>query len=157
MDQLGKDRVVDQQWSDVSSQEREAFKNYFLHLMSDELTELKMFNLLNYVNNYAYYLDNKPLVINTREQIYPETILYNCDVALGDLMKVSTSEFESKTIWDQMTKHGLFKDPRCSHLTKENHQILANKIIEYILQGNLPDLRTGFKHGFLNKNILECY
>jgi hypothetical protein len=155
MDQLGKDRVVDQQWSDISQQEREAFKNYFLHLMSDELTELKMFNLLNYVNNYAHYLDNKPLIINTREQVYPKSILYNCDVALGDLMKVSTSEFESKTIWDEMTKHGLFKDPRCSHLTKENHLILANKIIEYILQGKLPNLTTDFKHGFLNKNMLE--
>jgi hypothetical protein len=105
--------------------------------------------------HYAHYLDNKPLIINTREQVYPESILYNCDVALGDLMKVSTSEFESKTIWDEMTKHGLFKDPRCSHLTKENHLILANKIIEYILQGKLPNLTTDFKHGFLNKNMLE--
>lgn len=152
MDLIGKDPLVDKGWAPYSKEEREAFKSYFMYLERKELTELKTLSLLNWVNNFADCFKVKPLIIETRSQnmIDYSVNLNKCSLAQGNLLDVSVNEFLNYETWNNQTKKGLFHDLRLSHLSKENHLVLAEKITKYFTTGHTVDLQTEFKSAFLD-------
>jgi len=67
----------------------------------------------------------------------------------GTLIDICNNEFAESTKIDQWyAKHDRF-DPRPNHMSKNNHKVLADKIIDYFKFGTSLDLTVGFEQKFL--------
>ena len=151
LDKYGIDKHVTEKWNNYSKEQRNAFRDYFLYLHNEDLVKLKTASLYAWINNISDLTQQKPLIINTRDQKFskPEG---NYVEAIGTLYDVSVNEWKDLQLWKKITEKGLFDDQRISHLTPFNHGILSNKILDYIRNGDKVDLTTGFKKYFLDKN-----
>lgn len=157
LDQYGKDDFVTERWNQYTSEQRDAFKKYFMYLHNIDLVRLKTASYHIWIDNLAArgIISTPPLVIETRDQnvnVMPRTQYVR---AKGNMMDVNMSEWLNEDLWMELTKDGLFQDERVSHLSKKNHNILANKIITYIEKRVAPDLTTGFYKNFLDKNYID--
>jgi hypothetical protein len=149
VDQIGKNQRADQKWKPYSDKERAAFESYFLYLKNDEFTRSLYAALLHWVNSIGSRLKQKPLIIFGFESNYTTLHLTNCDVAQGCLFDVGINEFKSIDTWNKLIEDSPFTDPRIGHLSKINHEILAEKLKKYYLQGNILDLSNEFQKFFI--------
>jgi hypothetical protein len=151
IDQYKKDKEITKRWNKYTSEQRDAFRKYFLYLHNDKLTKLKTLSLYKWINSLN--LNTVPIVLNTRDQ---DCVLDgNYTQAKGCLMDVSMSEWIDTETWYTLSKHSLFDDPRISHLSKKNHDVLAKKIINWIDRNEDIVLTNGFHSNFLNENLID--
>lgn len=150
------DQRTKQRWNKYSLDQRDAFAKYFMYLHDEELVKLKTSSLYSWINNLK--VDKVPLVLETRNQSVKNDFYNHYVTATGNLMGVSEAEWKDINIWNTITSRALYHDPRISHLTKRNHSVLANKILEYIKHDVPVDLRTGFHTEIIDEgNIdIEC-
>jgi hypothetical protein len=154
IENCNKDQKIKDRWSKYSKSQQEAFTKYFMYLHNEELVKLKTKSLYAWINNLK--LDIQPLVLETRSELTNNYFVNdNYNTATGNLMDVSLAEWKDINDWYTMTKHSLFSDSRISHLTKQNHIVLANKIIKYIESNTVPDLQTDFHTTFLDKDYVD--
>lgn len=143
-------------WSDISYEERKAFRDYFLYLENQNLIELRTKSWLNWVNNSAEKLEIKPLIINVdNKKLVDDFSLRHCAVANGFLETVCENEFTSIEIWRRLTEKALFCDFRIGHISESNHKILAEKIFRYFSHGVIPDLTSGFEANFIDDDYIR--
>ena len=149
LDGYDKDEAITNKWNRYTKLQRQAFRDYFLHLHDENLVKLKTKSLYSWINNIHTKTKKLPLVIDTRHNnfVVPDGY-YN--KAIGTLFDVSVNEWKNKKTWEDITKNGLFDDNRISHLTPNNHKILADKIIDFIENDITVDLTTQFRQSFFN-------
>jgi hypothetical protein len=154
LDQYGKDKVITDKWNRYTKDQRNAFRDYFMYLQNENLVKLKTSSLYAWVNNIHAKTKTYPLVINTRQQTVVTPTGYYKE-ALGALFDVSVNEWLSYDTWQELIKHGLYDDPRISHLTPKNHSVLADKLIKYFETGETVDLTKDFHQHFLDKDYVD--
>ena len=154
LDGYKKNKDITKDWNYYSKQEINAYRDYFMYLHDTDLTMLDTLSLYAWINNLLEKTSIKPVVFDTRSDQPYKIINANYDLVKGHIMDVSVNEFVSNDIWKEMATTGGFHDVRPCHLSKVNHQILAQKIIDYVTN-NIPiDLTYGFKEKFITKNPL---
>jgi hypothetical protein len=148
-DQIGKNERADQKWKSYSTREKAAFESYFLYLKNNDFVISQYAALLHWINSIGSRLRENPLIIFGFESKYSTLYLNNCNIAQGCLFEVGINEFKSIKTWDKLIENAPFTDPRIGHLSKVNHEILAEKLKKYYLQGIIPDLSSGFQKFFI--------
>ena len=133
---------------------------YFANVLSVNVEEVHLQNFLHAVNSTTSHLKVKPLFIcafdtisRGRWGIDISTVnrLQGNNFATGSLWEVSSYEIEhTNNDVVAAVRTNLKKEFRLNHLSDVQHPILADKIINYIHNGTVVDLTTGFV-----KNIYE--
>ena len=125
----------------------------------DTIDELR---LLNFLYNVEYLakkkhvqtivfinFEDENVFLRDKKHLFPHIHFVN-----GYLHDLSLDEFveRSPTIWDWLL---VTSDNRLNHLTRTNHFILVDKVINY-LQNQVPiTLKQGFKTGFVTEEMLN--
>ncbi len=127
---------------------------YFVDVLRAEIEETHLHNFLYAVHVTTAHLKVKPLFICAFDKISRGEWTVDVDVvdrihrnnfAIGSLWEVSSYEIEH-SIRDEakaVCTH-LRKEFRMNHLSDVQHPILADKILDYIHNGTIVDLTTGF-------------
>ena len=70
----------------------------------------------------------------------------------GSIGHVGFYEFEDPEQYNLLLNSKFYRgvDKRRNHISKKNHEILANKFVDSMVNKNNLDLMTGFEKGFLN-------
>ena len=127
----------------ITADQKKAVDLYIRHLQSDRLDNLRY-------TQFGLALERVcAMVPHLRILVLPA--FYEMPGVTGHLTGISDSEHadlspEAVTKW---YKDNNGNDPRVMHLSKQNHPILAQKIIEFYETGKNIDLTTGFEQGFL--------
>jgi len=125
----------------VTNDQEHAVKEYIKHLQNDSLDDIRYTQLilsLMYISNSARHL--RILILPGFTEI---------DGINGTLMEVCDKEFKSVSIVNKWYKEQGYIDSRINHMSKNNHAILAEKIISFFKTGKTIDLKTGFEQEFL--------
>ena len=67
----------------------------------------------------------------------------------GTLSTICFNEFDSQDTANKFYKYHKL-DPRINHLSKENHKILGNRITNFFLKGELPNLIDGYEQNIIS-------
>jgi hypothetical protein len=129
-----------------SSAEESALKSYLTVLQNDNFDDILYTQFLYAV---SYFIINKPTV---KFLILPG--FGDAPNVDGNLAKIGEHEFDSESTLNKFydTHHW---DPRLNHMTYNNHQILAQKVTEYLLnKDNTIDLINGFENNLYNKDYI---
>jgi hypothetical protein len=137
----------------------QAMDSYRLHLNSNvDVAHTNLYNFLYVVNDISEYT-RTVIVAN----FYTEYELLNkwaaefnnLHIAKGVLFEVSLSEFSRTVKKKEGFENFLAGDSRANHLTRSNHTVLANKIIDCVNYNKTVDLTQGFVSSTIDEAILE--
>lgn len=141
---------------------------YFANVLNVELEEVHLQNFLYAVNITTSHLKVKPLFICAFDTVSRGK--WGIDIntfnrwqfnnfANGSLWEISSYEIEH--LDENVAIHTyLRKEFRLNHLSDVQHSILVEKILDYIYNGTIVDLTTGFvkniykKQDLINREIL---
>ncbi len=154
LDLYKKDEGHTKEWNNYSKEQINAFRKYFMYLHDADIVMLDTLSLYAWINNLLAKTSIKPVVFDTRPEKPHKLMDANYELVKGHIIENSVNEFITDDIWKEMTKNGGFYDVRPCHLSKVNHQILAQKIIDYITNMTPIDLTHGFEEKFITKNPL---
>jgi hypothetical protein len=127
----------------VTADQKKAVDHYIKHLQSDKIDDLRY-------TQFGLALERLgAMVPHLRILVLPA--FYTLPGIIGHLTQVSDGEHVSVTpeAITKWYKDNDGNDPRVMHLSKQNHPILAQKIIEFFETGKSIDLTTGFDQGFI--------
>ena len=135
---------------------------YFANVLNVEVEEVHLHNFLHAVNATTSHLKVKPLFICAFDD--KSRGRWGIDIntvnrsqinifATGSLWEVSSYEIEYSDA-KIAVKTDLKKEFRLNHLSDVQHPILADKILNYIHNGTVVDLTTGFVKNIYNKKDL---
>jgi len=135
----------------ISEMELLALKYYFTCF--EEIHNKKMFfhlhNFLHSVDELSSKLKNKILVLDACTGVIIDRNRYkNLEIPNLSLNDVSNAEAHSVKILKRIHNKG---DPRINHLSKINHLVLANKIINFYSNNESIDLSTDFAKDLFDK------
>ena len=137
---------------------------YFATALNLEVEEVHLQNFLYAVHATTSHLKVKPLFICAFDTVsrgrwgidlnsFNQLPVNN--FALGSLWEVSSYEINHPNNDDGIAvKTNLKKEFRMNHMSEVQHDILADKIINYILHGTTVDLTTGFVRNIYEKQDL---
>lgn len=138
-------------WSDLpreqsTTEENNALKQYVLYLNKNNTEiEVNLYMFLKTVNS----MHNAIIIANFEEiEEYVNqwrTEFENLNIANGYLWKMSADELKNTNDLAKITA----RDTRYCHMSEENHNILANKIIRAVNNNESIDLNTDFVKGIL--------
>ena len=128
-----------------------AVRDYFLWLHDPIFNSVRITAWLNWIDNVAIQLKNKPIILHTTSYT-PHNILPNCEVATGNLFSVSQNEFKSYAEWSLLTDSGSWIDPRLGHFSKQNHQVLSNKLLDFWKNSINVNLEIGWCSSFFSSS-----
>lgn len=114
---------------------------------------------INAVDEYTKYLFNKEALM-TQYYIIQSALKNLClqcsDIKIlvlpgfhpvedipGTLSTICMNEFENETVSTNFYKYWNI-DPRINHLVEDNHLLLAERVCEFFIDGQLPDLVNGY-------------
>jgi hypothetical protein len=125
---------------------------YFVNVVRAEIEETHLHNFLYTVHATTAHLKVKPLFICAFDKISRGDWTVDVDtvdsIHVNNFSKGSLWEVSSYEITHQDTaiavKTNLKKEFRLNHLSDVQHPILADKILDYIHNGTIVDLTTGF-------------
>lgn len=141
----------------VTEEQQKAMELYVKHIQRPRLDAVQMISRLGWLSHARdyYQLTNRPLVIRGFDfelwgcEDYP-----NLNVSQGNLYQVQNNEFlglgDTKT-----TDYFQGYDARYNHLCLSNHQVLADKIVNSLVNDHPLDLTQGFHTGLLTQGSLE--
>lgn len=143
---------------------------YFANVLNLEVEEVHLQNFLHAVNATTSHLKVKPLFVcafdtvsRGRWGIDVSTVnkSQSNSFAIGSLWEVSSYEItHTNNDLASAVRTNLKKEFRLNHLSDVQHDILADKILNYIHTGTTVDLTTGFikniyeRQDLINKGIL---
>ncbi len=151
---------------DVHSKLRKYAQWYFANVLRAEIEEMHLHNFLYAVHVTTAHLKVKPLFVCAFDKISRGKWAVDVDTvdrvhvdnfAIGSLWEVSSYEFEH-SIGDEAAavRRHLRKEFRMNHLTDVQHPILVDKILDYIHNGTIVDLTTGFlKNIYKEKDLIN--
>jgi len=127
----------------VTADQKKAVDQYIKHLQSDKLDNIRY-------TQFGLALE-RVCAMTPHLRILVLPAFYEVPGIVGHLTGISDGEHANLSP-DAITKwykdnNGL--DPRVMHLSKQNHTILADKIIDFYETGKSIDLTTDFEQGFL--------
>lgn len=126
--------------------QHEAIMSYYHHLQNTYLDDLARECQVSWLFDQGKQREIKMLVVPSfplADLKYPKgETQFN-----GSLDTVCMNEFE--TYQDQLEWYNQGVDSRANHLVRDNHEILAAKIIAAVREGIDVDLNEGFKSKFL--------
>lgn len=131
------------------------YLNYF-----HELHEIFLFNFLHNVNDISKKLNLHTIVIPTfvdTDKII-QSVRDEFDsihFSNASLSKITIEEFKPDALTNETMEWLQRNDIRPNHLTKTNHAILSDKIIDNIKNKTLIDLTQGFKTEFLYQDLFK--
>ena len=144
--------ILSEKLKHYSVEERRAFQYYFHYLKNEDLILTRTLALLNWFNNLSCKLKNKPLIFDSHKFVENfHANLHHCSVANGSLFEICENEFQSKELFEEYTNKGPFNDFRIGHMSPCNHEVLANKILDYFSNNDIPDLTSGFHEKIVKK------
>lgn len=148
--------LISKKLSYYTLEQRLAFEAYFKHLKNNDLILIKTAAMLNWINNISSRLNTKPLIMDSHKFVenYPIN-LNKCTVAKGSLFPICEKEFSSKKVFKEYTNSGPFNDFRTGHFSECNHNVLADKISNYFVKNETPDLTTGFYEKIIDGDIVK--
>lgn len=124
----------------LSKERYNAIKQYITHLDFPTVNEIRYVMLIHALKNISTIMDKYNILVLPG--------FHEAHGVKGTLLEVCEKEFVSKDSGDKWYKtHGI--DPRTCHLSEPNHFILAEKITNCFLKGEIIDLTNGFKERFL--------
>ncbi len=126
-----------------------AAKHFIQYIQRPELDIQATDHRMGWLSNMVYkYNWKKPIIIKAFEQTIYTDLYPNLIFAKGNLYDVSRGE-------DTETIEHRYCDIRYNHLCLSNHKILADKLVDTIVNGSLLDLTTGFLEKIYSKDLLE--
>lgn len=130
-----------------TKEEVDAVEKYKKYLFNETAYQL---NYEMFVNAVFAFAQN-----NAKYRVLILPAFHNTFGVNGTLQDVCVGEFTDKKVAsDYYEYHGV--DPRPNHMSKENHTILANKILDFFKKGETIDLDKGFYTKFITrKNYKE--
>lgn len=139
-----------------STDEKEAFKSYYMHLHDDKRN-------LSWLHSWFYYLDCVCSQVGVRAIVMdcfggqngtasiPTSDMRTVIRSIGSLSDISTAEVAN----DQTSRYlSIHVDPRINHMMLWNHDVMASKIYD-ALHGAPLDLTTGFRNGCFNISLVN--
>lgn len=120
-----------------------AYKYYMLYLNNPIVYETHLITFLHDLNNTSLIKNIKTVIlpcfeITINNQDYP-----HLHIAKGNLLTVSLNEFKKNTTREMVDPY-FINDRRINHIIKDNHTILANKILNYIRYNKSINLTNAF-------------
>lgn len=136
-----------------------AIREYVLYLEDEKTHLIYLMNFLYNVNYLAKTRNVKTVILPCFDWLADE--LYRCanqfpdiHIAKGCLVRVSVNELEEGQI-NNMTMLARGVEFRMCHLIKSNHDILANKIVNYIKNNEAISLEQDFIKHVVTPRILS--
>ncbi len=141
----------------VSKDEAKAIELYIRYMQRPMIDLMNVNNRLAYI---AYQTQRrklkKPLIIKCFDQDldqameFPELI-----IAEGSLMSdVQYHEFDDPEA-EAENRYWRGLDARYNHLCLRNHEVLAEKLLDSLINNTAPDLKNGFHKGMLTAGLLD--
>ena len=136
--------------NNISVEQKKALEYYMMYLNNDTMAGLFFDSICNALH-YTSLKNNINLLIvpGFEEKGFPISGRYRVN---GSLFDVCMNEIKGKNLnsWhDYIAKKHQGIDPRCGHISTENHYILSEKIYNTFMNNDLLDLNSGFKEEFL--------
>lgn len=134
----------------LSMAERNAVLSYYQYLDNDGPRKVHLLNWIDLVDHFVVARNLRCLMIpsfpDPRELIQLHRGRWkNVDFFDGDLFSVSINEWQHPGTMSP-------SDRRVNHLTRDNHRVLAGKIIGWIENGSAM-VSTGFLSGIISPEI----
>jgi hypothetical protein len=137
--------------------EVEAINQFTRHIQRPAIDLMNVENRLAWLAYQTFKNKwRKPIVVYAMEQgldfprPYPDLLF-----STGRLEKISMDEAGETTSRKEYNDILQFMDPRYNHLCLSNHQILADKIYQSLVDGAELDLTTGFVKDILSMESVE--
>jgi hypothetical protein len=133
-----------------TTEEKLAVELYYKHLYNVDNVIVNTTNFLQSVQEvtvrkqlktFVFFGFRNSFAIN--QERFP-----NIRFANGNLWSEQIKEISDKSLFDFLSYHKFFNDSRLLHFTKDNHRIIADKILSSIYNNDLIDFTIG-----LNQNI----
>ena len=135
----------------ISKKEATAIELYYKHIQNDEKDKLRLDSYYALLNEFNKLLAEKNVQLYTlpgfNMPYYFPILGYKVK---GTLNQVSVAEFTSEEEGEDWFIKKQEPDRRLNHMTKENHEIFADKLYETIKYKKDLDFTKGFKQKFLN-------
>jgi hypothetical protein len=138
----------------VDSETFKAINYYIKHLINSKEDHLNMHSFLGWVHYMSDKHNWNVIVIPGFEyDSYPVSHKYTVN---GSLMEVCFNEFattgDCNWYYDNFCKG---RDMRSGHMTKDNHTILANKIVDTFTNNTVLDLKNGFNKKIISRKTID--
>lgn len=139
--------------------EEKAVISYRRYLDFKEIHEVYFLNFLSNLNYITNKLNLRTILLNPYLDIEEfllakKNFISSIYVAQGLMIDVICNEIKSNFLTGNNTADFFDNDPRLNHLTRSNHLILANKIVDYIKYGVDINLNQDFVENiFVKENI----
>ena len=142
------------EWADISKQTSNAVIEYMRWLHNPNLDTIDG-NVADLAfEGITNRLHEKEVTVLLIPGFEDSSTLYRGS-AIGGLDQISNNEFESYyegKLWYEKSR---IPDQRVNHMCKTNHAILADKVIDTLVNNVPLDLTTGFKEKFLRYKDLD--
>lgn len=139
----------------VGYERAQAVINYYKYIQRDSLDLLHQEARLGCIANMSRVRGwRNPVIINAFETDYLQNDFTNLTIAKGSL----TQGPSQKELEDYTTIMNIFteiRDPRYNHLCLDNHDVLADKLYETLVNNVELDLTQGFFEGIIKKDFLN--
>lgn len=145
----------------ISREQALAIEYYYKYINRQEMSILHSTSRLGMIAYQTRIRSlRKPLIMNGFDHlVYPSEIWPDLDFAQGCLAEVQFKEYQdSQNAVDEKTQiTGWFKgyDCRFNHLCLSNHDVLSDKLANYMLDGTPVDLTRGFHEEIVDKKWYE--
>jgi hypothetical protein len=138
-------------FNDCLEEEKTAIEYYEKYLDNREVHRMMTINFLHNLNEVTQRLNLKTIVLRTYKDDHTDKDLTNerypnLIISKENLWSTSLREFANQQLY-RCIKVKTFTwmiDFRTNHFTRENHRVLADKLINSIKDGAPLDLTTGF-------------
>jgi hypothetical protein len=136
----------------ISKEMIKAVEDYFLYLQNPTMDKVHLKNWLNYLNYFVYDKKIRCLIIPCFDEINEFLKLYksqwsNLSFAIGDLFSISRNEYCAN-----LTEP--YYDLKRNHLCRDNHIILADKILDWI-NFDSDVVLNGFYENIITDEVLR--
>ena len=129
----------------ISKDQKNAITAYQKYLQSDKYYDIK----------YAMFiLAIRELCRNTLAHVLILPTFHSVIGVTGDLTTVSEQEFETEELLDLYYQN---YDYRVNHLSQENHDILAKKVLDFFVDNKEVDLTKDFKKSIITQENISKY
>ena len=128
---------------------------YFSFLYHDETQQVQLVNFLHRLQHDTEKKNLKVILFNAFDttEFISNLFLPNLYIVSNNFLDIAVNEVEID--YNNFIKQFHFiPDPRLNHLCLSNHKILANKVIDYLIN-NQPNTLDNFKSNINNQSAID--
>jgi len=137
----------------LTKEQYKAISLYYKHIQTDEKDQLRHEANISFLNTMKWLLsqNNIELVI-IPGFAHPKVVPLPGPQIIGTLQTISKNEFITNKAGEKWYARG-YPDTRLNHICKDNHEILADRLYEYLKNKRTLDLATGYRSTFLSVDL----